>query len=253
MFQLKKNPEEVWLEIGGGENPVVLPRCMGGRDVHFDVRTCWDAEGRQAVDFTYDVSLLPLPLKDAEFDGAVLCFCLEHVGFAAVPGLLKELARVVKPGGSLVLLLPNTAAQMAWVQRPENGSGWDGKDFFVSASELLFGSQDMEGDANSHKSFFTPTVITNLLVGAGWESVTVMPHNPRGTDMFVRAVRSLKTENELERDDDGDHQYVAIEGFASGSVVRQPVEPCGAANPNNGLTCTRPKGHGGNHAVEVPG
>jgi len=46
--------------------------------------------------------LRALPFADAAFDHAFACFVLEHV--PSPPALLRELARVVRPGGTLTVI-----------------------------------------------------------------------------------------------------------------------------------------------------
>ncbi len=50
----------------------------------------------------------PLPFKDQEFDSVLLSHVLEHVAHPAK--LLKEIARVLKPGGALLVLTPHLHA-----------------------------------------------------------------------------------------------------------------------------------------------
>lgn len=50
--------------------------------------------------------LAGLPFGDGEFDGAILCDVIEHLPDHA--RVLRELARVLKPGGCAVVLTPNT-------------------------------------------------------------------------------------------------------------------------------------------------
>ena len=49
-----------------------------------------------------------LPFEDASFDVVVMCEVLEHLNFNPLP-LLKEINRVLVPGGMLYLSLPNYA------------------------------------------------------------------------------------------------------------------------------------------------
>ena len=54
-------------------------------------------------------SLLSLPYADASFDRALCLDVLEHLSFADQPRALAELFRVVKPGGELLVTVPNLA------------------------------------------------------------------------------------------------------------------------------------------------
>jgi len=54
----------------------------------------------------HDLSLLPFPSPSSEFDLVVMNEVLEHLNFNPIP-LLKEFARVLKPGGLLYCATPN--------------------------------------------------------------------------------------------------------------------------------------------------
>lgn len=170
MITLNKQPGQRVLELGGGDNR------NPASDVNCDVRKV------DGVDFACDFEQ-PLPIASDEFDCVFSHFALEHVSYPKVPPLLAEIFRVLKPGGKAVVAVPNTEAQMRWIQ--EHPEGWDGKDLFAAASELLFGSQTYE--ANAHKSFWSPTAATDLFRAAGFEGVVVRPYGARDTDMAVEA------------------------------------------------------------------
>jgi SAM-dependent methyltransferase len=115
-------------------------------------------------------------------------YALEHVNYRKVPAFLKEVRRILKVGGRVVLLIPNTEAQIKWIL--EHPEGWDGRDFFNSASGKLFG--DLDYEANSHKAYFNPTVITELLLAAGFGNILVIPFGERQTDLLVEAVATAQ-------------------------------------------------------------
>ena len=54
-------------------------------------------------------SLMALPYPDATFDRAMCLDVLEHLSFDDQPRALAELHRVVKPGGELLVSVPNLA------------------------------------------------------------------------------------------------------------------------------------------------
>ena len=178
MIQLTKAPTDRILELGGGSRP------NPSADVNVDVRQAYDDNGNPTVHFTADFNE-PLPIGDADFEGVYSHFALEHVSWRKVPQLLSEILRVLKPGGKAVLAVPNTQAQLEWIQ--DNPAGWDDKPPFESMSELLYGSQDY--DANAHKVFFSPMIMTELLQQAGFRDIVVQPYGARATDMVVEATK----------------------------------------------------------------
>lgn len=175
-FSFQKSPTQKILELGGGDNPHELA------DVNVDIRP------GPRVDFTVDFNSDDWPISSGEFDAVIARFVLEHVSYLRVPNFLRECYRILKPGGKAVIIVPNTQAQLQWIQ--EHLSGWDGKDIFTSASEILFGSQDYE--ANAHKSFFSPTIISDLLTMTGYVNLTTQPYGERSTDLIAIAEKPMQ-------------------------------------------------------------
>ena len=182
MIGVRRNPYERLLELGGGANPYVHPQCMGGRDVHIDIRMVNNAAGQQCVDIVADLNK-PLPITSDEFDACISIFCLEHVSYRNVPLLLSEVWRVIKPGGRVVFVTPNTEQQMRWIA--EHPEGWDGHTAFDSMSCVLFGDQDYA--ENSHRAYFSPEIVSSLFQQAGFEGIITQPFGERGTDLCVEA------------------------------------------------------------------
>lgn len=178
-IELRTKPGEKIIELGGGACPRFRP--------NVDVRPCYDAQGNQTVDFTADFNQ-SLPIQSEEWDGVFCQFALEHISYTKVPGFLAEVFRILKPGGKAVFVIPNTEAQVHWILN--HSQGWDGKDFFNSASEKLFGTQDYP--ENSHKCYFNALTAHELFHTAGFNQVQVSPYGERQTDMVVQAVRPAR-------------------------------------------------------------
>jgi SAM-dependent methyltransferase len=60
-------------------------------------------------DFVRRASLVALPYPDGAFDRALCLDVLEHLEYAEQPRALAELFRVVRPGGELLVTVPNLA------------------------------------------------------------------------------------------------------------------------------------------------
>jgi len=176
MIQINKQPGQRVLELGGGDARNSAADCM------VDVRQT------AQTDFTCDLSNPPWPLMNNEWDCVLAHFLLEHISFAKLPAVLREVVRILKPGGRFIACTPNHDAQIKWLK--DHPEGWDGKDAFTATSELLYGSQDMELDANVHRCFLTPEIVVKLCRDAGFVDVTVSPYGERSTDMAVVARKS---------------------------------------------------------------
>jgi SAM-dependent methyltransferase len=90
------------LDVGAGEGALVDRYRARG----------WNVLG---VDAAYEsphvkrADLLALPFDSSSFDAALCLDVLEHVELLSQPRALSEVARVLKPGGSLLLSVPNLA------------------------------------------------------------------------------------------------------------------------------------------------
>jgi predicted SAM-dependent methyltransferase len=171
------SPTDVYLELGGGGNPMVHPRCLGGPDVNVDVRSAATPAGGQAVDFTASFEE-PLPIGSNEFDAVVSRFVFEHVSRHKVQQLCNEAFRVTKPGGKLFLIVPNTREQCRHLVETD-----DDEDM----GSMLFGDQDYP--ENLHRNAWTPRLANQRLREAGYENVVFQPYGEKKTDMIVEAVK----------------------------------------------------------------
>ncbi len=173
MIQLNLPPNGKYVELGGGDNPQIRPNV--------------DCRKGPKVDIVADFNQ-PLPFKDNEYDGAFSQFALEHISWRNVPGFLKEVLRILKPGAKFVCAIPNTEAQMLWIAN--NRNGWDDKGPFESCSEVIFGSQDYP--ENSHKAYFSPGIADMLFSALGFINVVINPYGERDTDMVIEAYKPNK-------------------------------------------------------------
>jgi len=181
---LRRNLTDPVLELGGGANPHVNPRCKGGNDVNCDVRMCNDVNGNPTVDFTADFNE-PLPISSNEFSAVFSHFVLEHISWRKTKQFISEMFRVCKPGGKVVCITANTEAQMEYIKTHPNG--WDGKDDFESFSCNLFGDNDYP--ENAHKNFMSPKIATRLFTEAGFERILTQPYGTASTDMCVECYK----------------------------------------------------------------
>jgi len=98
-----------WLDLGCGQGELLeLAAARGLRGMGLDFArgnaAAVAAAGRPAL--VADLTR-PLPLCDASLDGATLVEVIEHIVNAEA--LVAELARVIRPGGWLVVTTPNVA------------------------------------------------------------------------------------------------------------------------------------------------
>lgn len=170
------------LELGCGDNR------------HVQSTVAVDVRQTPCVDFPCDFNETPMPIADADFDIVYSQFMLEHLSFPKVLPLLQDCLRILRPGGMGVFIVPNTEEQLKWIQT--HPDGWDGKDFFTSASELLFGSQTYR--ENHHSVYFSPDVAIKLFSQAGFESIQTVKYGSAGTDLLIQARKPALVEKAVE-------------------------------------------------------
>jgi SAM-dependent methyltransferase len=102
-----------------------------GTDIRAD-HVNLDVAPLEGVDVVHDIAETPWPLADAEFDEVLCLSVLEHVPM--VPAL-REIHRVLKPGGRAVLSVPHFTAADTWSDPTHiRGYACDSFGFFVNAA-----------------------------------------------------------------------------------------------------------------------
>lgn len=104
-------PDASLLDLGCGTPPGFLLRCTCAGRTGLD--SCvQEADIRAARDqgltiLSHDLQAdTPLPFADARFDLITMAAVLEHLSAERAPGLLRDVHRVLKPGGVFVLTVP---------------------------------------------------------------------------------------------------------------------------------------------------
>lgn len=80
-----------------------------------DVREGWvnlDIHRLPGVDVVHDISTLPLPFKDDEFDFILCQDILEHVDYIPI---LRDLHRILKKGGAIEIRVPHFTSRFNFV------------------------------------------------------------------------------------------------------------------------------------------
>ena len=93
-----------------------------------------------------DAEKVPLPFPDSSFDGAIFTEVLEHIAIADPVGVIKEIARVLKPGGTVLITTPNVCNLANLIALAQgNNIFW--------APEIFYGSTDR------HNREYTPAEV----------------------------------------------------------------------------------------------
>lgn len=136
-----------------------------------------------AIEFDQDGSVRnPLPLPSGCADELFSAHVVEHVHDWQAPHLLAEWKRLIRPGGALVLELPNieAAARHLLEGKSDQWCMWP-----------LYGDGSHRDPWMCHKYGYTPKTIRRLVEEAGFVDVRLLPpqtHGPRpDRDMRVEA------------------------------------------------------------------
>ena len=110
-----------------------------------------------------------LPLEDDSFDYAVSIHALPELPFPDLVPALRELRRVLKPGGVLRLSLPDLELAIATFQRGDRGY------FLIPDTDARSLGGKLAVQLTWYgwsRSLFTRDLIEELLYGAGFRTVT---------------------------------------------------------------------------------
>lgn len=152
--------------------------------------------GGNNVDYVADASK-KLPFGDATFNVVYASHVLEHIPWYLTGHALMEWVRVLKPGGSLELWVPDGLKICKAFADAEYGQsdeylkdGWfhenPGKDPCIWASGRIFTYGDGTSDVchpNWHRAVFSERLLRKLFNGAGLVNFSVLPRDKvRGAD-----------------------------------------------------------------------
>jgi hypothetical protein len=147
-------------------------------------------------------SIVAMPMiDDASYDAIFASHVLEHLYAHEVSMALSEFARVLKPGGKILVQVPDLQAiggRLALDQADHvlymSAAG------AITALDVLYGHQASVGGGNlfmSHKTGFTSSVMKNALQAVGFTKVEI------DRDKFEIKARALKPEIVDEQKEEG--------------------------------------------------
>lgn len=106
-----------------------------GRDkytgaVGVDINPASDAEVK------HDLNRFPYPFGDGEFDTAICVSAMEHL--ADTVGAMKELYRILRPGGRLFIVTPHFSDAGSWID-PTHSHHFSARsfDYFIDGTALF--------------------------------------------------------------------------------------------------------------------
>lgn len=172
-----RNTEKI-LDIGCGEN------------VHEDATHAadWNIHDIDQYFIQCDLKQLFLPFKDEVFSLVYFCHVIEHFGRSTGLDILKEINRVLLPGGKLHIETANIYAVIKWLVdqghrdiEDESMPAWNSPAWVLWTKEIYKGA--------SHRYGYTDVTMERILNEAGFE---VDIHNEYDTFAIIIIARKLK-------------------------------------------------------------
>lgn len=177
---MKKPRGQVWLNLGCGvhafkdfinvDNFFTLKDLKGKKGIFGQAKVDKGAEFLKA-------DMCDLPIASNSVDYIECLEAIEHIPFNRVELAIKEMHRVLKPGGKTVIFTHDfdDIAKM-WTDYIANRP-WDSNNFWAILN-IIFGNQITEGEF--HRSAFNLTYFNGLMQACGFTDFK-MELFPRGT------------------------------------------------------------------------
>lgn len=124
----------------------------------------------------------PLPFPDCSFDEVYSSHTLEHVPWFRSVEALRELSRVLKPGGVVELWVPDFRYVVECYLRGRCGDSW--RRFNPSGDPRVWANGRIftygPGEENWHRAVFDGPHLRDCLAAAGFADVTLTKTRTRG-------------------------------------------------------------------------
>lgn len=146
---------------------------------------CMDMVVRPHVQYVHDIRKFPYPFMDNSFDLVYMSHILEHIPWFQTDSCLKEIKRILKPGGVVEIWVPDLEKLVQAYLNPElnEKDGWykynPEKDPTKWFNGRLFTYGP--GEENWHRAAFDKRYLSKCLGDAGFSDIKKL-ENPRGYD-----------------------------------------------------------------------
>ena len=167
-FELPFTHTDLVLELGCGDHPLV--RTPNWKTM--------DYRKTPVADLVFDLESIPWPVESNSYDGVYGSFVIEHIAWRHTHEFISECFRLLKPGGHIVMIGPNTLQQCKEIAKANRITEVE--------TAMIFGGGD-DGGWNSHKAAFSPDSIIQAFAKAGFKECVVIPWVGANTDMQITA------------------------------------------------------------------
>jgi predicted SAM-dependent methyltransferase len=167
-FQARSLPNLRLLELGCGKN--VKPEFIS-----------LDWSWRPGVNLCWDIRK-PIPLEDGSLDGIFSEHCLEHVTFENAAKVLRDCHRMLRPGGTIRILVPDGGLYLNLYQRAKAGESVE----FPYVDDV--GPRDLLEDS---RFGFTPMMAVNRIF-RGYEHLFAYDGETMGRLLLQAGFRDIE-------------------------------------------------------------
>lgn len=164
----------VLLHLGcGPKDKSFLPAPLNGPEWR-EIRV--DLDPAHKPDVVASITHVPM-LADGCADAIWCAHCLEHLFAHETPAVLGEARRLLKPGGNLMLVVPDAAVAAGLVAADRGDETiYQSPAGPVTAIDMLYGHAPALAQgrlAMAHRTCFTPARLRRLLTEAGFAAIEV--------------------------------------------------------------------------------
>jgi len=135
------------------------------------------------VDIVHDARIRPWTFNDAVFDLVYMSHILEHIPWFETVATLKEVLRILQPGGEVEIWVPDFAKIVVAYQSHKMGDTWEKynpmQDSMVWVNGRIFTYGP--GEENWHRAVFDEDSLKGALKAAGFKHTHKLV-KPRGYD-----------------------------------------------------------------------
>lgn len=155
------------------DNPHGPPLFEGWNETRLDIDSQYGADivgdMRDFSTWRHTSKLGPWVWK-ASFDGIFCSHALEHLHLYDAPKALATFRSVLKPAGSLFIVVPNFEAACRHVIEGQGSKLYDSPAGPIFAHEVIYGKENwtLDNAFQRHLTGYTPDLIRGLFVGAGF-------------------------------------------------------------------------------------
>lgn len=134
-----------------------------------------DIDGKYGADIVGDMRDIETwesdrPVPGGDFDAVYCSHAIEHLHLYDAPKALATFREVLKPGGFLIVIVPNFEAACRHVIEGRGQKFYDSPAGPIFAYEVIYGKENWSADNAfmRHATGYTPDLLRGVIVGAGF-------------------------------------------------------------------------------------